>query len=138
MLKFAVQKKRIMKFLKGTKIYSVLTGTCPVCQIGKMYKNPNAFNMVDAFKMHEHCSNCGLKFKMEPSFFFGAMYVSYGVGAAIAIASFLVTHLLFDMSRFGSFLAIVVALIVLMPYIIRISRNIWINVFLQYDSKKAE
>jgi uncharacterized protein (DUF983 family) len=63
--------------LKGSKLYSILTGTCPKCQKESMYLDPNPF-ILKNFKMNENCSHCGLKYQIEPSFY-GAMYVSYGL-----------------------------------------------------------
>ena len=120
-------------FLKGTKLHSILFSSCPVCQNENMYKDPNPYNILNAFKMHERCSHCGTKYKIEPSFFFGAMYVSYGLGVGVSIAAFLLSHFLFDLGLWGSFFVIMGILIVLFPLILRISRNIWINFFLHYD-----
>lgn len=124
-----------MKFLKGTKIYSILTGTCPVCQEESMYEEPNPYKLWKIFKMHERCSHCHTKYKIEPSFFFGAMYVSYGLGVAIAVAAFIVIHLIFGGGLNATFTGIIGTLVVLMPIIIRISRNIWINLFLNYKKQ---
>lgn len=122
-----------MKFLKGTKLYSILTGTCPVCQEESMYKEKNPFKLSKVYEMHEHCSHCGTKYKIEPSFFYGAMYVSYAVGVAFAIAAFIIAHYFLGGGLLTSFFAIVGTLIVFMPIIMRLSRNIWINFFLSYD-----
>ena len=82
-----------MSLLKGTKLYSILTGTCPVCQEESMYKESNPYKLTRVYEMHERCSNCGTKYKIEPSFFYGAMYVSYGVGIAFSVAAFIIAHL---------------------------------------------
>jgi uncharacterized protein (DUF983 family) len=124
--------------LKGTKIYSILTGTCPVCQEESMYKEKNPYKLNRVFKMHERCGHCGTKYKIEPSFFYGAMYVSYAVGIAFAIAAFVVAYLLFETSLLGSFFAIVGTLVVFMPVIMRLSRNIWINLFFSYKKDAAQ
>lgn len=121
-----------MRFLKGTKLYSILTGTCPVCQEESMYKEQNPYKMHKLFAMHERCSHCGTKYKMEPSFFFGAMYVSYALGVAVSVAAFIITYFFFNGGLVATFIAITATLIVLMPLLIRISRNIWINMFLHY------
>jgi len=81
-----------MRLLKDSKLYSIFTGTCPVCHGGKMYIEPNPYKIRKVLKMHEHCSHCNLKFKIEPSFFYGAMYVSYGVGVAIGVAVFIISY----------------------------------------------
>ncbi|BAO55386.1 hypothetical protein NMS_1377 [Nonlabens marinus S1-08] len=75
---------------------------------------------------------------MEPSFFYGSMYVSYGIGVALAIATFVITYFLFDMSRLNIFFLIMAILVLGMPVVIRLSRNIWINLFLDYDPAKAK
>ncbi|MBX2827924.1 MAG: DUF983 domain-containing protein [Flavobacteriaceae bacterium] len=126
-----------MSFLKGTKIYSIFTGKCPVCQEGKMYESSNAYHFSKTLKMNERCSHCDTKFKIEPSFFYGAMYVSYGVGVAFAIAAFVIAFFFLNLNRFQSFLVIVGTLIILLPIIVRLSRNIWINFFFKFDRKKT-
>jgi len=118
---------------KGTKLYSIATGTCPKCQNEKMYVNPNPYNLADVFEMHENCGKCGFKYKIEPSFFFGAMYVSYGVGIAFGVAAFVISHFVFQANLKISFGAIIGALVIFMPVIMRLSRNIWINFFVDYD-----
>lgn len=122
-----------MQILKGSKSYSILTGACPVCQEESMYKDPNPYKLLNIFKMHERCSNCGTKYKMEPSFFFGAMYVSYALGVAVSVAAFIISYLFFGSGLMTTFLVIIGTLIVLMPIIVRLSRNIWINMFLSYN-----
>lgn len=118
--------------LRGTKLYSIFTGLCPVCHKGEMYKQPNAYKTFKILEMHEYCSSCNLRFNMEPSFFFGAMYVSYAVGVAIAIATFIISYFFIGMDRNYTFLTITLVLVALLPLILRISRNIWINIFAEY------
>jgi hypothetical protein len=85
--------------------------------------------------MHERCSHCHTKYKIEPSFFFGAMYVSYGLGVAIAVAAFIVVYLFFGGGLMATFIGIIGTLVILTPIIGRISRNIWINLFLDYKKQ---
>lgn len=120
---------------KGSKLYSILTGSCPKCHSESMYENRNPYTFGKLFKMHERCSNCNTKYKIEPSFFYGSMYVSYGVGIAFTVAAFVIAFLIVETSLTNTFIAIVITLIVFMPVIIRLSRNIWINLFMKYDPK---
>jgi uncharacterized protein (DUF983 family) len=124
--------------MKGTKLYSILKGKCPVCHSGNMYKTKNPYVLSETLKMHQNCSHCQTKFKIEPSFFYGAMYVSYGVGIAFAVAAFVISYFFLNLGRLNSFLAITGTLIVFLPIILRLSRNIWINFFFKYDAEKAE
>lgn len=123
---------------KGTKLYSILTGSCPKCHEESMYVNPNPYALSQIFKMHERCSHCGTKYKIEPSFFYGSMYVSYGVGIAFAVAAFVIAFLFVGANLVNTFIAIVGTLVVFMPIIIRLSRNIWINFFIKYDPASAK
>lgn len=124
--------------LKGSKIYSIFTGKCPVCHQGNMYINRNPYNLLETLKMYQRCSHCKQKFKIEPSFFYGAMYVSYAVGIAFAFAAFIITHYIFKGGLMPSFIAIIGTLIVFFPIILRLSRNIWINIFMDYSPEKAK
>ena len=128
----------LLNNLKGNKLYSILTGTCPVCQEESMYKDDNPYHVSKLFDMHERCSNCHTKYKMEPSFFFGAMYVSYGVGIAFAVPAFVIPYFFLNVSLLNTFFIIVATLFVFLPLIVRLSRNIWVNLFFNYDKKAGE
>jgi len=125
-------------FKKGSKLYSILTGSCPKCHEESMFKNKNPYILSEVFSMHETCSNCGTKYKIEPSFFYGSMYVSYGLGIAFAVAAFVVSFVFFKANIDVVFISIIVTLVVFMPIIMRLSRNIWINLFLHYDKSLAK
>jgi uncharacterized protein (DUF983 family) len=120
---------------KGSKLYSILTGTCPKCQNESMYLDKNPFHLSQILKMNENCSHCGLKYQIEPSFFYGAMYVSYGLNVAIGIAVFILSFVLFKTDIKTAFISILVALFASFPFVLRWARNIYINMFVSYDSK---
>ena len=75
---------------------------------------------------------------IEPSFFYGAMYVSYGITVALSVALFIIAHVFLKLDLFQSFIAIVVALALLSFYIMRLSRLIWINMFVDYDTNSLK
>jgi len=121
-------------FKKGTKLYSIFTGACPKCHGESMYTNKNPYVLSEVLLMHERCSHCQTKYKIEPSFFYGAMYVSYAVGIAFAVAAFVISHFVFDAGINMIFLSIIATLVVFLPIILRLSRNIWINLFMHFDN----
>ncbi|HLA55194.1 MAG TPA: DUF983 domain-containing protein [Flavobacterium sp.] len=123
---------------KGSKLYSILTGTCPKCQNESMYVNKNPYIISEIMKMHEHCSHCGLKYKIEPNFFFGAMYVSYAAAVLVGMILFAFTNFVLKTNLGTSFMTIIIGLLLLMPYITRVSRNIYINLFVHYDKRYAK
>src|SRR6187431_2432578 len=128
-----------LKFLqmlkKGTTLYSILTGSCPKCHQESMYEDQNPYHIANVYKMHPNCSHCGLHYQIEPSFFYGAMYVSYGLTVAIGVAAFIISKVFIGLSLLQSFIAIIVALIILMPVTARLARNIYINIFVHYDKE---
>jgi uncharacterized protein (DUF983 family) len=132
-----LQKKEKLNFLqmlkKGSKVYSILTGTCPKCQKESMYLDQNPLHLSKILKMHENCSHCGLKYQIEPAFFYGAMYVSYGLNVCIGIAAFVISYVLLSSTLKVAFISIIASLIVLFPFVLRWSRNVYINMFVSYD-----
>jgi uncharacterized protein (DUF983 family) len=118
---------------KGSKLNSILTGSCPKCQNESMYLDKNMLHLTNILKMNENCSHCGLKYQIEPSFFYGAMYVSYGLNVGIGIAAFIVSYVLLNASLKVAFISIIAAIILSFPLVLRLSRNIYINMFVSYD-----
>ncbi|WP_411767832.1 DUF983 domain-containing protein [Winogradskyella sp. A3E31] len=123
---------------KGMKLYSILFGTCPKCHQESMYVEKNPYIISDTLKINDKCSHCNTTYRMEPSFFYGSMYVSYGVGIAFAITAFVISFLMLESSLGIAFLSIIATLVVFMPIIMRLSRNIWINLFMSYDKSLAK
>ncbi|AEH02336.1 DUF983 domain-containing protein [Lacinutrix sp. 5H-3-7-4] len=127
-----------MKLLKGTKINSIFTGSCPVCQNESMYSVQNPYKVTSTLTMEEQCSHCNTKYQIEPSFFFGAMYVSYPVGLIFGGFSLFLSYIVLELSLLTSYIILVLFMLLCLPIILRLSRNIWINIFMKYDKSKAE
>lgn len=118
---------------KGYKLYSILFGKCPRCHNESMYEVKNPYIFGGTLKLNEKCTSCNLNYHLEPSFFTGSMYVSYGVGIAFAVAAFIISHFIFEASLLSTFFSITGTLILFMPIIARLSRSIWINLFINYE-----
>jgi uncharacterized protein (DUF983 family) len=123
---------------KGSKLNSILTGTCPRCQEESMYEDKNPYNIKKIYKMNDHCSHCGLHYQIEPSFFYGAMYVSYGLTVGIGVAVFIVSKFFIGLELNQSIIAIFLALVFSMPVTARLSRNIYINMFVSFNKDSAK
>ncbi len=108
-------------------INKMITNKCPNCGKGTIYKERNIYFNFRKPRMKKECEHCHFVFEKEPGFFFGAMYISYVLGIAQAILTFLVGTLfyetLFDM-RILIWIAIV--LVLLSSFNMRMSRIIWI------------
>lgn len=103
----------------------IITEKCPKCGEGKVFAkkgNPLLFRMP---QMNATCPNCGHKFEKETGYFFGSMYVSYGLTVAEMITVFLVAH--FFIKSFGGMITLISVLAILLStFNFRLSRMIWI------------
>mgnify|MGYP000199123839 CR=1 FL=1 len=118
---------------KGSTLYSILTGSCPKCNEESMYVEKNPYKLGSLYKMNETCSHCHTQYMIEPSFFYGAMYVSYGLTVAIGVAIFVTLNVILGLEVLPTFIGIVVGIILLMPITARLARNIYINMFIHFD-----
>jgi len=121
---------------KGSKLYSVINNKCPQCQEGDFFKYPISLNFKHNLEIHEKCDSCGLKYMMEPSFFYGAMYVSYALTVAFAVAIYVIGYLL-NLSLITTIISILVVLIGLTPLTMRVSRLLYINMFVHFKKKAS-
>ena len=119
-------------FKKGTKIYSITKGKCPKCHEGDFYKYSFNLNPKRIIKLHDNCPNCNFKYMIEPSFFFGAMFVNYGIAVALFVGIFIIAKVILGLSILQSFIAIIVVSLLLTPVTLRLSRILWINMFVSY------
>jgi uncharacterized protein (DUF983 family) len=119
---------------KGSKLYSIATMTCPQCQESHMMvANPYRFSTMGEVK--DKCEVCGLDLKPEPGFYYGAMYVSYGLGVAIFVTIWASCNLFFDNVGVWTQISLVlIALIGLGPYLYALSKVIWANIFFSYKA----
>ena len=122
-------------FKKGTKIYSVLKGKCPRCNEGDFFKYKTTFNPSKVTQLYDNCPKCNLRYMLEPSFFYGAMYVNYGITVALSILTFLIASLVFNLKLLQAFATIFITLIVLAPVNLRLARIIWLHMFVKYEKK---
>jgi uncharacterized protein (DUF983 family) len=122
---------------KPLVLKAVLLGKCPRCRQGNMFVKP-IHSIVGFQKMHEHCPYCGLRFAVEPGFFFGAMYVSYAFTVGILFGTGIVLYHLFGDPPLWVYL-VTVPLIVLLttPYIFKYSRILFLYLFggVKFDEK---
>ena len=119
-------------FKKGTKLYSIFNNKCPKCQEGDFYVDKNPFHIKKILTTYKKCSHCNLKYMLEPSFYHGAMYVSYGLSVATSVATFVICMLI-GIKLLYSFIIVIVALILFTPFMLKLSRIIYINMFVSYE-----
>ena len=85
-------------------------------------------------KMEQRCSHCNQVYHLEPSFYYGALYVSYGLQVALFATIAVAISVLFDDAPTSWYLGgVTIAAVVLFPVIYRLSRSIWIHFFVKYE-----
>ena len=122
-------------------LWSMLTMKCPRCRRGQMFNDDNAYRKIrlsHIFSMPERCPVCGQKFDLEPGFWYGTGYVSYALAVAVCAATFVAWIVMIGVSsednRIFYWLGTnALILIILQPWLMRLSRVIYIRFFVRYD-----
>jgi hypothetical protein len=102
-----------------------------------MFSQPNPWKLKQILKMPDKCPVCGQPFELEVGFWYGTGYVSYGLSFLMSVATFVAWWLVIGIStednRFFWWMALnAVCLIVLQPWIMRLSRAVYIYIFVPY------
>src|ERR1700748_1163836 len=64
------------------KSWAMLHCKCPRCRRGDMFKG--GIYSFATNKLNENCPHCGMRFEIEPGYFYAAMYVSYALNVMYA------------------------------------------------------
>ncbi len=131
---------------KPNYIWSMLRMKCPRCRRGPMFKDGNPYKSLKlshVFDMYDNCPVCNQKYDMEPGFWFGTGYVSYALAVAVSVASFVAWYVLIGIStddeRIYWWLGFnTVFLVVMQPWLMRLSRVIYIRIFVRYQANYKE
>jgi uncharacterized protein (DUF983 family) len=120
---------------KGSKFYSITRMKCPRCHEGEFFVS-HPYNLKRAGDLHENCSKCGLKYSKEPYFYYGAMFVAYGLGVALFVTLWVSFNLFIPETPPGiQVLVISMASILIAPYWYALSKIIWANLFFKYEKQ---
>jgi len=106
-----------------------------------MFKNSNPFKSLKLshiFDMHDNCPLCSQKYDLEQGFWYGTGYVSYALAVAVSATTFVAWLVLIGISvddnRIFWWLGLnTLLLIVTQPWLMRLSRVIYIRFFVRYD-----
>ena len=122
--------------MKFAQLKSVLGNKCPKCLQGNFYKSSNPFKVFfDKNAMNKSCSHCGQSFEPETGYYYGAMYVSYGIGVSTFSLLWLLQSIFFpQLSNLAIIGILAFVLLLISPLNLYLSRLIWINLFVQKDS----
>lgn len=114
-------------------LYSIITEKCPRCREGNMFPKGTLYSTKFTV-MHKHCSCCGQSFEPEPGYYFGAMFISYAINTGIFLVALLILSQFVKELTVLMVAGVVVGVVVgFLPIIYRLSRAIWINIFIRYE-----
>lgn len=111
-------------------LLNIITCKCPNCGVSYVFKQQNPYNLNHLADMYDRCPNCDKSFQREPGFYFGAMYVSYGLTSAVAIVFAGVFGWIFKMDTLPLVGIIAFVILATFPLIFRWSRMIWLAWFI--------
>jgi hypothetical protein len=116
------------------KMLSIAKGKCPCCHEGNVFERKLQFLPLKFPVMHEKCDVCGLRFEKEPGFFYGSMYVSYGLGVWEGIAIYLFCRLFISEAFDLRILYVIIASQLILRVVnYKLSRLIWIHMFVDRE-----
>jgi uncharacterized protein (DUF983 family) len=123
--------------LKGTKIYAITKSKCPRCMEGDIYPDRNPYHLKKLSDFNQRCEICNQNFEPEPNFYYGAMYVSYGYTVALFVAVYIIFGVWMRWSMWPTVSTLGIVLVILGPFLFRLSRTTWLSLFVRYDKNAA-
>jgi uncharacterized protein (DUF983 family) len=105
---------------------------CPICGQENVFEPASRLNIIKFPEIKRKCSYCGFRYEKEPGFFYGSMYVSYGLGVMEGLLIYLVCRLFLEAAFDLRILFIIISSQILFRQEnYRYSRMIWMNMFLE-------
>lgn len=121
---------------------SILKMKCPNCRKGNMFSSSSVLPLKKMMDMPEECAECGQKMEIEVGFYYGTGYVSYALTVALIAACFVAYWVIFGLSYKDNSVYIALGIsfaisILMQPWLMRISRVLYLYMFVKYGSGKA-
>jgi uncharacterized protein (DUF983 family) len=117
----------------------LLSFKCPRCHEGNLFVN-KWYQLTNGNKMVDKCSVCNQRTELEPGFYHGTGYVSYAITVGFSITTFVIWILitgygLKNKEIFWWLPVNIFALILMQPWLMRLSRVLWLTMFFHSDDK---
>lgn len=113
---------------------SILSLRCPKCRMGQLFQAGKISRPGSLFLMHPACPHCKQSFEPEPGFYFGSMFVSYGINTALFLVSWVALLLIYPNYTLTLLLGMLTAVVIIsLPLSFRLSRSIWLALFVRFD-----
>jgi len=108
-------------------LLALLKQRCPRCRQGKIFHG--------VMTMYEECSVCGLVYRREYGYFYGAMYASYAFG--LISTGYWLPMLLMGVNPVWIIGLPTIQLVLQIPLSFRYSRTIWLYLDHSFDPEAA-
>jgi uncharacterized protein (DUF983 family) len=111
---------------------------CPQCRRGPVFKYSITQSLANFSETHESCSHCGLRYEIEPGFFWGAAYIAYAFVVAHLITSSVLLYLTWNPDLLYYIFVMTGTTLLCSPFYIRISRMLMLYLFagVKFDKQK--
>ena len=121
--------------VKTSQLEAIVKAKCPRCRRGNIFAG--SLYGLNLQNTNENCSHCGMRFEVEPGFFYGAMYVSYTFVVVEMLNVGLITYLITgnDKSPWLYIITILLTILALTPINYRYSRVLllhWLTPKIKY------
>lgn len=114
------------------RLGSIIKSKCPNCEKGSVFASSGNILKLKSPEMNKTCPECQYQFEREPGYFFGAMFISYGLTIAQAMGVYFVIWTLgLELSIDMIMLIITGVLVVLLFPNFKASRVIWMYIFVR-------
>lgn len=122
---------------KVSKIAAFVHAKCPKCRQGDIFTG--SMYGLSIQRTNEFCPHCGVRFEVEPGYFYAAMYVSYAMNVAEMVGLGIATSVISGGSESARLyiIALLLGILLFAPFNYRYSRVIllhWMSPKLKYDS----
>ena len=98
---------------------------CPRCHQGNLFVT-STLNLSGFYKMYRNCPVCKQTFEPEPGFYFGAMFVAYGMLVPMSVLTWITLFFVFHPAFEVYVVVILVLNVLLLPFIFRYSRTLYV------------
>ncbi|MBK5272129.1 MAG: DUF983 domain-containing protein [Bacteroidia bacterium] len=131
-----------MNTIKTEKEHGYLWGIfhhkCSRCRAGDMFQEKISYNLRRFMKMNEKCPVCEQPMETEVGFYYGSSYVSYTLTTLLTVVTFIAWWAIIGISlhdyRIFWWMGLNVGLLILLqPFLMRLSRTIWLSFFVSYN-----
>jgi len=106
---------------------------CPRCRKGDIFIKP--LDILNPLDMPEKCAVCSQPTEPEAGFYYGAMFLSYGIASFILLPTTLFLLFFFKLSLTTTFIIMGIIMVSIFFKLLRGSRSLYFHLIVRYDEE---